>query len=29
MAVWNAIVILGHLSGGILFLQFKEGLKPI
>jgi WD40 repeat protein len=29
VAVWNAIVILGHSSGGISFLQFKEGLKLI
>ena len=29
VAVWNATVILGHSSGGISFLQFKEGLKLI
>ena len=29
VAVWNAIVILGHSSGGISFLQFEEGLKLI
>ena len=29
VAVWNAIVILGHSSGGISFLQFTEGLKLI
>ena len=29
VAVWNAIVVLGHSSGGISFLQFEEGLKLI
>ena len=29
VAVWNTIVILEHSSGGISFLQFKEGLKLI
>ena len=29
VAIWNAIVVLGHLSGGISFLQFKEGLKLV
>ena len=29
MAVWNRIVVFGHSSGGISFLQFKQGSKLI
>ena len=29
VAVWNGIVLLGHSSGGITFLEFKEGTKLI
>jgi WD40 repeat protein len=29
VAVWNAIVVLGHSSGAISFFQFEEGLKLI
>jgi WD40 repeat protein len=29
VAVRNGIIVLGHLSGGISFLQFKQGLKTI
>ena len=29
MAVWNGIIVLGHVSGGISFLQFKQGLKTV
>ena len=29
VAVWNGIVVLGHSSGGVSFLQFKQGLKTI
>ncbi|KAH6667462.1 vegetative incompatibility protein HET-E-1 [Halenospora varia] len=28
-AIWDQSVILGHLSGRILFLQFRQGLKLI
>jgi len=29
VAVWNRIIVLGHLSGGISFLELKQGLKLI
>jgi WD40 repeat protein len=29
VAVWNGIIVLGHLSGRISILGFKEGLKLI
>ena len=29
VAVWNGIIVLGHVSGGISFLQFKQGLKTV
>lgn len=29
VAVWNGMVVLGHLSGGISFLKFKLGLKTV
>ena len=29
VAVWNGMIVLGHLSGGISFLQFKQGLKTV
>ena len=29
VAVWNGIVVLGHLSGRISFLKFKLGLKTV
>ena len=29
VAVWNGMVVLGHSSGGISFLEFKQGLKTI
>ena len=29
VAVWNGIIVLGHVSGVISFLQFKQGLKTI
>jgi WD40 repeat protein len=29
VAIWNRIVVLGHLSGRISFLEFKEGSKLI
>lgn len=29
MAVWNGTIVLGHSTGKISILRFKEGLKPI
>ena len=29
VAVWDGMVVLGHQSGGISFLEFKQGLKTI
>ena len=29
VANWNGIVVLGHSSGGVSFLEFKEGLKAV
>ena len=29
VAVWNGIIVLGHLSGGISIFQFKQGLKTV
>ena len=29
VAVWNGIIVLGHVSGGISFFQFKQGLKTV
>jgi len=27
VAIWNGIVVLGHSSGGISFLEFEQGVK--
>ena len=29
VAVWNGIVVLGHSSGEISFLEFEQGLKTV
>jgi WD40 repeat protein len=29
LAVWNTIIVLGHSSGKISFLEFREGLRLI
>jgi WD40 repeat protein len=29
VANWNGMVVLGHLSGGMSFLEFEEGLKTV
>jgi WD40 repeat protein len=29
VAVWNGMVVLGHASGGISFLEFEQGLKTV
>jgi hypothetical protein len=29
VAIWNGMVVLGHSSGGISFLEFAQGLKAV
>jgi hypothetical protein len=29
VANWNGMVVLGHSSGGMSFLEFEEGLKTV
>jgi WD40 repeat protein len=29
VAIWDGMVMLGHLSGGMSFIEFKEGLKTV